>query len=129
MVIQLLHPQEIETYYVIPAIRMYFARFMKEKGKGRKEIAKILQVRESTISHYNTSKRASSIKFSKEIEEMIQKSALKMNTVLDTLRETQKILLELRKNDELCEIHRLHCSHLSEDCQGCENLMTCEGSK
>jgi predicted transcriptional regulator len=52
------YPQEIEVWYVLPAIRKQIALALIKKGMSQKEIAKIMNVTEASISHYKKSKRA-----------------------------------------------------------------------
>ena len=58
-------PQEIEVWYVLPALRREYAKVLiKEHKLSQKGVAEILQVTESAISQYLTGKRASKVKFS-----------------------------------------------------------------
>ena len=84
---QMLQPQEVEVFYIIPAIRSYIARFMKKQGRSQKEIARLLGVRESTVSQYMTEKRAT-LHFNEEIKERLIISKHKersMSSVLCTV--------------------------------------------
>ena len=44
MVNRVLQPQELEVFYVIPALRREFSLRLKESGKSQKDIAKVLGV-------------------------------------------------------------------------------------
>ncbi|HIH66091.1 MAG TPA: transcriptional regulator, partial [Nanoarchaeota archaeon] len=55
---KLLHPQELEVFYFIPAIRKELSVQMKKKGKGQREIANLLGITEAAVSQYISSKRA-----------------------------------------------------------------------
>ena len=118
----LLYPQEIEVFYIIPALRCHFAKYLKSLGNSQKEIAKMLMVRESTVSQYMTAKRATKITFQKEIEKEIQKSAAKIKSHLDIIRETQRILTQMRSSGNICALHKqlakipLHCNHQEMGC-------------
>lgn len=102
----LLHPQEVEVYYIIPTIRHYLAIFMKQSGLKQKEIAKILNIKESTISQYLSDKRGSRFKFSKYLENKIKESALRIKDIYSFITETQSILRLIRESGELCYIHK-----------------------
>ncbi|MFH1405899.1 MAG: hypothetical protein ABIG52_01635 [Nanoarchaeota archaeon] len=52
------HPQEIEVWYILPAIRKELVLALKEKGHTQKEIASFLNVTEPAISQYTKEKRA-----------------------------------------------------------------------
>jgi predicted transcriptional regulator len=101
------HPQEIEVWYVLPAIRRELAKAMIERGVMQKRIAKILGVTEATISHYVKDKRGKRVELSKRVREEIRKSTqaiLKDQYLL--VDEVQKICRMIRKRKELCRIHQ-----------------------
>lgn len=68
-------PQEIEVWYIIPAIRKELAKILTKKGLKQKEAAKILGTTEAAISQYLHKKRAQGIKFPEKIKKEIEKSA------------------------------------------------------
>jgi len=102
----LLHPQEIETFYVLPTLRRYFALYLKEKGMMQKDVAELLGITTSTISQYTSTKRAHQINFKKDALEEIKKSALRIKDRGSYLRETQYMLHFLRSKNIICEVHK-----------------------
>src|SRR3989338_2993418 len=70
-----LHPQEIETFYILPTLRSYFARFLKERGMKQKDIAHLLMINSATISQYTSSKRGNKISFNEFTLKKKKKSA------------------------------------------------------
>ncbi|MBI4895430.1 MAG: helix-turn-helix domain-containing protein [Candidatus Aenigmarchaeota archaeon] len=112
---EVLQPQEVEVFYIIPTIRSSLTRYLKDRGLSQKDIAKILGIRESTVSQYVSSKRASKIKFSENVEEKIKESSKNINSKLDVIRETQKLLRFIRNSGEICNIHKKLCG-LPGDC-------------
>ena len=57
-------PQEIEVWYLIPALRREFTRiFIKDYGLTQKQTADILGITEAAISQYLRLKIANQIKF------------------------------------------------------------------
>lgn len=112
MVKKLLQPQEIEVFYVIPALRRELAVCMKESGKSQKVAAGLLGVSEAAVSHYFSSKRASQLKFSAELKKAIGESASKISDELSLMREMQKLL-------QLTREERVACSHCLKDCNAC----------
>jgi len=103
---QLIMPQEIEVFYVIPAIRREMALAMKAAGKKQKDIAKLLCVEESTISQYITNKRAAKLKLNDRIKNAVSASVKKIHDKISLVRETQKLLKLIKEENALCEIHR-----------------------
>lgn len=101
------HPQEIEVWYVLPAIRRELAKVMIEKGIVQKKIAKILGVTEASISHYIKDKRGGKVKLSKGVKEDIKKSAdIILEDQYKLVDEIQKICRIIKKQKELCRIHK-----------------------
>ena len=94
-------PQEIEVFYVIPAIRKHMAMAMKRAGKKQKEIAAILCVEESTISHYLNDKRATEFKIQGKVEEAVTESVKRIDDRLSLIAETQKLLDLIKKENAL----------------------------
>lgn len=115
MLTRLMQPQEIEVYYIIPTLRRYFAQVLKERKLKQKEIARLLSVEESTVSQYCNAKRASKIIFSQEIGEKIRESTSRMQTPIDTIRETQFLLKYICSSGELCRIHK-QLTDIPRDC-------------
>lgn len=112
MVKKLMQPQEIEVFYVLPALRRELAVSLKSAGKPQKVIAKLLGVTEAAVSQYFSSKRASQIKFSDELKKAINESADKISDDVSLMREMQK-LLQLTRNE------RVTCSHCLKGCNAC----------
>ena len=71
MVKKLLQPQEIEVFYILPALRRELAVSLKSAGKSQKAIAGLLGVTEAAVSQYFSSKRASQVKFSDSLKKAI----------------------------------------------------------
>ncbi|MBW2969603.1 hypothetical protein KY309_00970 [Candidatus Woesearchaeota archaeon] len=112
MVKKLLQPQEIEVFYVIPALRRELAVCMKGSGKSQKVIAGLLGVTEAAVSHYFSSKRASQLKFGSNLKKEIFESAARISDELSLMREMQRLL-------QLARVERVVCSHCSKDCDVC----------
>jgi len=112
---KLLMPQEIEVHYIIPGIRSYLSRSMKEMGMKQSRIAELLEVDKATISQYLSKKRGSKVRFDLDISSEIYKSARLIKDRDSMMREIQRLVLFSRRNKTLCRVHReisggLHCS-------------------
>ena len=116
---QLQMPQEIEVWYVLPAIRRKIAKQMLSAGLKQKEIAKSLKVTEPAVSQYLKSKRAKKVNFNKKINKSIKKSAeLLMKNKSCVIREIQKCCKLVREEGILCKIH-VRESNVAGKCKGC----------
>ena len=118
MKMQLTMPQEVEVFYVIPAIRRELAITMKAAGKKQKEIAKLLCVEESTISQYLNDKRAVDIKFNDEIKQQVADSASNIHDRISFIGESQKLLKLIKEDRTLCQVHRA-VAGLPKSCDVC----------
>ena len=87
-----LHPQEIETFYIIPTLRRYFAIYLQETGMKQKDVAELLGINSATISQYRSNKRGNLVHFEPHIEAEIKLSALRIKSRLSYFKETQHIL-------------------------------------
>lgn len=112
-------PQEIEVWYLLPAIRREFALSMLKKGLKQKDIAKYMDIRESTVSQYLSSTRAKSIKFNKGIKKSVEIAVNKIiNNQSSLILEIQKICELSKKQKFLCCIHKKHDKNLKQ-CEVC----------
>mgnify|MGYP001609228293 FL=1 len=114
-----LQPQEVEVFYIIPAIRSSFARHLKEAGKSQKEVASLLGIRESTVSQYVHAKRANHIIFEKKIEDEVRKSVSRMSNNTDVIREIQYLLNVIKRTKTICDIHFQVTKELPKGCEAC----------
>jgi predicted transcriptional regulator len=105
-------PQEIELWYVIPAIRKALVVELKKHGMKQKDIAPALGVTPSAVSQYQKDKRASTCMeaFTTEpLKSEIEHSAaaiLKDRSNGTAMREINRICAFMREKKLLCEIHR-----------------------
>ena len=99
------HPQEVEVWYILPAIRSELVIALKEKGHSQKEIAKLLNVTEPAVSQYAKEKRAQKIKFNAEVKKMIKEAAGKIKDSKTAYRQIQEISNFIKRSKALCEIH------------------------
>lgn len=121
-----LQPQEVEVFYVIPAVRSSLARYLKESGRSQKEIAALLGMRESTVSHYIHEKRAAKIHFDENIEKKIKEASERIKDNIDVIREVQYLLHVIRKTKSICQIHFEVNKEIPKGCDACfeaERLM------
>lgn len=110
-------PQELEVWYLIPAVRAELVKVMAKHGLKQREIAKKLGIRESAVSQYIKKKRGHGVNLPEKIKEQINKSALLIiNNKKTHMEEIQKICRLSRKEGFLKTIaHKLGCN-----CKGCK---------
>jgi len=114
-------PQEIEVWYLIPAIRMNIARILIKKfNKTQKEVAEIFGVTEAAISQYVSSKRGNEIKFNSleinQIEKVAKKIIVEKNKSSEII---YRLILNLRGSKSMCEFHKKHDKDIPKNCDLC----------
>jgi predicted transcriptional regulator len=113
------HPQEIEVWYIIPAIRREMASIMKERGLKNKEVAKALDVSDAAVSQYGKSKRGCEVIFPKDVKERIELASERViKDPSKLVGETQAVCELVKDEGILCKVHRRVCKDL-EECSIC----------
>jgi predicted transcriptional regulator len=99
-------PQEIEVWYIIPALRKEIAGILVKKHKLSFEKAgEILGISKAAVSQYLSNKRATKIKLNEEIKKKVEIAAKKMlKDKRSAVFEIENLLKEMKKNKEYCEI-------------------------
>lgn len=99
-------PQEIEVWYIIPAIRKELAKIFIGKYRLTQEnAARILGISKAAVSQYLSKKRASKVKFPASIKKEFEKSAgmiIKNNR--DALREILRLITVVKRSKCSCDI-------------------------
>lgn len=101
-------PQEVEVWYLIPALRKEIAiNLIKKKELSQKEAADILGITESAVSQYVSMKRASAVKFNKEEKKKIEKTAeMLVKDRKNKIKHLDKLIKSFKKSGSMCEIHK-----------------------
>ena len=121
---KLLQPQEIEVFYVLPALKRYLSIYMKEKDINQTEIAKLLDLEKAAVSQYINNKRGNKIDFNEDLKSEIKKSAFLIKDKMTMMIEVQRLLRYARTSGALCDAHKKFCD-LPNDC---ETQVKCEGA-
>ena len=114
-------PQEIEVWYIIPAIRKELARLLTQKYELSYEKAGIiLGISKAAISQYLSNKRANKIKLSSEVKKEISKSAkIIVENPKMALGEMQRILRYMKDKKCSCDVCKKYNKDVLNFC-GCE---------
>lgn len=143
-------PQEVEVWYVLPAIRREIARIMKTKSVTRigedgkkkdhritqKEIAQMLGVTEPAITQYLLKKkgkrsRGDQVDIPQKFLPELDKSADAMINTFEKrmssddmfesmTREVNRIIKIMRDDGAMCDIHRQFSAHVKDGCSACK---------
>tara|TARA_Y100000310_G_scaffold328062_1_gene395494 strand:+ start:33539 stop:33886 length:348 start_codon:yes stop_codon:yes gene_type:complete len=113
-------PQEIEVWYLIPALRKEIAKaLIKDFQKSQKDVSVILGISEGAVSQYLNSKRGSELKFSKEELEEIRRVAEKIIKEGEVDQNFYKLCVKLRGCHSLCSFHKKQDKNLPKNCDMC----------
>lgn len=114
-------PQEIEVWYIIPALRRELAKVLTtEHNLSQKEVAKLLGVTEAAISQYIKAKRAKEVVFPSNLQKEIRDAARHIIKDPKTvLYEMNRLCTETRKSKVICDVHYKHDKGLSQGCEVC----------
>ena len=113
--VTILQPQEIEVFYIIPALRKYLAIEMKKLGYKQKYTAELLGIESAAISQYSSKKRGSKIQFDDFVVLEIAESAKRIKDTLSYLEEMQRLIRVVKMSGSLCKIHK-RISGIPEQC-------------
>ena len=114
-------PQEIEVWYVLPAIRKEIAGCLIDiHGFSQKKVAEILGVTEAAVSQYVNNKRGVKESFfDKDIKRKISSFSYIIKDNEDAIKVITQICKYIRKSNILCRIHRGYDKAVAEDCRIC----------
>ena len=111
-------PQEIEVWYIIPAIRKEFAKqFVKEHKLSYEKAGNILGISKAAVSQYISNKRANKFTLPEAIKKEIQKSSKVIakdhkQAVFEILR----ILDIIKKKKYACGVCRRYNPEIKQYC-------------
>lgn len=97
-------PQEIEVWYVLPALRREFAKVLIKYHKlTQKKVAELLQITEAAVSQYISGKRASRVKFGNDVLKEIRRSAKRV------VKEEVPLFIELERISKMLTVKQVVC--------------------
>jgi hypothetical protein len=113
-----LHPQEVEVFYILPAIRRELSMALKELGKSQKEIAKLLGVTDAAVSQYLSAKRGDTA-FPEKMRERIKSAAKRITDQKSMIGEIQYIITLARDERYTCTLHEQVTHDIPKGCAVC----------
>lgn len=99
-----LQPQEVEAYYLIPAIRRGLAAELKSRGVAQIRIAGMLGVTPAAVSQYLHDKRGV-LDLPGEMHILLKEAAARISDRDSMVREMQMLLSAARKTKFICRLH------------------------
>ncbi|GAF85470.1 unnamed protein product [marine sediment metagenome] len=101
-------PQEIEVWYIIPAIRKELSKqLVKKHGFSYEKTGNILGISKAAISQYLSNKRANKVKLTDEIKKQVKKTAdilaKQPEKAIQEIERILKIMKEKRCSCDVCK--------------------------
>lgn len=114
-------PQEVEVWYLIPAIRKELAKsLIKDFGFNQKKVSEIFSVTEGAVSQYIKSKRGNELKFNKrEIKELKETARKIVSNEKKAGEYIYKLCIKLRGTESLCKLHKKYDRAVPRNCGIC----------
>ncbi|MCB9362911.1 hypothetical protein H6504_05730 [Candidatus Woesearchaeota archaeon] len=113
-------PQEIESRYLIPAIRKALVHHWIEDGMSQRNAAQLLDITEAAVSQYLKEKRGSDMKFNAKEKSLLKDAADRIKaTPEDAMKIIYTASVKLRGAEGLCQLHKTHDHDLPEKCRIC----------
>jgi predicted transcriptional regulator len=99
-------PQEVEVWYILPALRRDLSKeLIRTHNVTYEKTGNLLGITKAAVSQYLSNKRAAKIKLHPKAETRVKKSADKIvRGKTDAVRELHEILKLIRKKGYHCEI-------------------------
>ncbi len=98
-------PQEIEVWYILPALRREFSKILIGKGLTQREVANKLYLTEAAVSQYMNGKRGHDLEFDNRMKKEIEDSVENFLKTGNLVREFQELCTKIRQSRLLCAIH------------------------
>ncbi|MFH1325385.1 MAG: transcriptional regulator [archaeon] len=116
-------PQEIEVWYLIPALRKELAKiFINDYNMSQKKSAEILGITEAAVSQYLKSKRGNEMNFSEDEMKKIRRTAGKIiKDEKNLVKNLYDLCNLLKKSQAICEIHKSQDKNIPGNCSVCFN--------
>jgi len=111
-------PQEIEVWYIIPAVRKELAKLLTQKYKMSYDRAgQILGISKAAVSQYLSNKRANKIKLATEIKKELDASAKFLSeNQKQGIIEIEKILRVMKQKKCSCDVCKKFNKDILEYC-------------
>ncbi len=114
-------PQEIQVWYVIPALRREIAKcLVKDFDMTQREAAEELGVTEAAVSQYFKSRRAKEIDFEEDALELIRDACKRVAESDSSMAEEMyKLSVSKPVKKAMCKMHKANDPNVPEGCRVC----------
>jgi len=111
-------PQEVEVWYIIPAVRKEFAKILtSEYGFSYERAGKALGISKAAVSQYISNKRANKVCLNEDTKKEIVESAKLINeNEKVAMKEIQKILKYMKDTNCSCNVCKQYNKEVIDYC-------------
>ena len=117
--LKVLQPQEIEAFYLLPALRRELAGALKALGKDQKTIASLLGVTGAAVSHYLSGKRGAEMEMPASFVAKVRERAKHIKDSASAYAALQRLVRDANDDRLLCTLHLKMDSSLAKGCALC----------
>lgn len=113
--------QEVEAFYIIPAVRRELAKHLVALGLTQRDVAKKLGVTDAAVSQYLSNKRGTAYEYDAHIIAAMQTAAKNIRDADSehVLRKEMELLCTLLKKEKvICAIHKKNTT-VKDGCSSC----------
>ncbi|MBU1136086.1 MAG: hypothetical protein ABIG37_00040 [Nanoarchaeota archaeon] len=112
-------PQEIEVWYIIPAIRRELSKVLTKKyGMTFEKTGNALGISKAAVSQYLKKKRANVVKFPEKVKKEIMKSAeIIQKNEKKALKEILRLLFLIKKSGCSCKVCKRYNKGVLSQCR------------
>ena len=103
---KLIFPQEIEVWYVLPAIRKQLALELINGGLTQSQVSKLLDCSRASVNQYTKQKRGQDILPTKIKQQIKKSSNLIIKNQSNVFKEIMFISQLIKNTGLLCQIHK-----------------------
>jgi len=103
---KLIFPQEIEVWYVLPAIKKQLASELIKSGLNQSEVSKLMDCSRAAITQYTQEKRGQELLPQKVKQEIKNSSNLIIKNKSSVFQEIMRINQLIKNCGLLCEFHK-----------------------
>lgn len=123
-------PQEVDVWYILPAIRKKIALCLLDNNMSQKDVASLMKTSEATISHYKKEKRVKEDVLGSSIDVDIKNAVTRIISKNDLLfSEILKLSNIVKENGLFCKIYheKTTMDSTTKPCNGCmeNNVRLC----
>jgi predicted transcriptional regulator len=113
-------PQELEVWYVIPAIRRELAKGLVAEGLSQKQVAEKLGLTGAAVSQYLSDKRADKFELPAEMHSRVAAAVKSMAAGhITALQAVQLLTREIESSKTICDLHHRMDSDVPRGCDVC----------